>query len=69
MLWPMAAAACLTLALVITAFDESEMRAQAEALGCAGFFRKSSPGTDIIDAIRLATQSHTLVLDRRTDSP
>ena len=42
--------------IFITAFDDPEMRAQAEALGCAGFFRKSSPGTDIIEAIRRATQ-------------
>ena len=42
--------------IFITAFDDPEMRAKAEALGCAGFFRKTSPGTEIIEAIRRATQ-------------
>ena len=41
--------------IFITAFDDPEMRAQAEALGCAGFFRKSTPGVEIIEAIRRAT--------------
>ena len=30
--------------IFITAFDDPEMRAQAMALGCAGYFRKSTPG-------------------------
>ena len=42
--------------IFITAFDDPELRAQAEALGCAGCFRKSSPGAEIIQAIRRATQ-------------
>ena len=41
--------------IFITAFDEPEMRAQAEALGCAGFFRKTTSGVEIIEAIRRAT--------------
>ena len=45
--------------IFITAFDDPEMRAQAEALGCAGFFRKSSPGTEIIEAIRRAMHART----------
>ena len=45
--------------IFITAFDNPEMRAQAEALGCAGFFRKSSPGTEIIEAIRRAMHART----------
>ena len=40
--------------IFITAFDDPEMRAQAEALGCAGFFRKTTPGVEIIEAIRRA---------------
>ena len=41
--------------IFITALDGPEMRAQAEALGCAGFFRKTTPGVEIIEAIRRAT--------------
>ena len=41
--------------IFITAFDDPEIRAQAEALGCAGFFRKSTPGVEIVEAIRKAT--------------
>ena len=44
--------------IFITAFDDPEMRAQAEALGCAGFFRKTTPGVEIIEAIRRATLLH-----------
>ena len=44
--------------IFITAFDDPEMRAQADALGCAGFFRKNSPGAEIIEAIRRATQAN-----------
>ena len=40
--------------IFITAFDDPEIRAQAEALGCAGFFRKTTPGIEIIEAIRRA---------------
>jgi FixJ family two-component response regulator len=38
--------------IFITAHDDPKVRAEAEGLGCAGFFGKSSPGTEIIDAIR-----------------
>ena len=41
--------------IFITAFDDPEIRAQAEALSCAGFFRKSTPGVEIVEAIRRAT--------------
>ena len=43
--------------IFITAFDEPDIRAQAEALGSAGFFRKSTPGVEIIEAIRRATRA------------
>jgi len=42
--------------IFIAALDEPAVRAKAEALGCAAFFRKSSPGTDIIEAISRATR-------------
>ena len=41
--------------IFISALNDPVARAQAEALGCAGFFSKSTPGTDIIAAIRRAT--------------
>lgn len=44
--------------MFITAFDDPEICAQATALGCAGFFRKTSPGANIIDAIRRVTRGH-----------
>ena len=47
-----------TPVIFITAFDDPEMRAQAEALGCAGFFHKTTPGVEIIEAIRRATLLH-----------
>lgn len=42
--------------IFITAVDEPAARARAEALGCAGFFLKSTPGAGIVDAIRRATR-------------
>lgn len=41
--------------IFISALNDPAARAQAEALGCAGFFSKSTPGADIIAAIRRAT--------------
>jgi len=37
--------------IFITAFDDPEMLAQAKALGCAGYFHKTTPGVEIIEAI------------------
>jgi FixJ family two-component response regulator len=53
----LAAAEDLTPVIFITAQDEPEVRAQAEAAGCAGFFRKTDSGTDVLAAIRRASQS------------
>jgi FixJ family two-component response regulator len=44
-----------TPVVFITAHDDPEVRAQAEASGCAGFFRKTDSGTDVLAAIRRAT--------------
>ena len=44
-----------TPVVFITAHDDPEVRAQAEALGCAGFLRKSDPGAEVLAAIRRAT--------------
>lgn len=40
-----------TPVVFITAHDDPAVRAEAEASGCAGFFRKTDPGTLILDAI------------------
>ena len=41
-----------TPVIFITAHDDPEVRAQAEASGCAGYFRKMDPGADVLAAIR-----------------
>jgi len=51
----LAAVQDVTPVVFITAFDDPELRAQAEASGCAGFFRKSDAGSDVLAAIRRAT--------------
>jgi FixJ family two-component response regulator len=41
-----------TPVIFITAHDEPEVRAQALATGCAGYFRKTDPGEQVLEAIR-----------------
>ena len=41
-----------TPVIFITAHNDPEMRAQAEASVCAGYFRKMDSGVDILAAIR-----------------
>jgi FixJ family two-component response regulator len=43
--------------IFITASEDPDMRAQAEAMGCAAFFSKTSPGAEIIEAVRRAASS------------
>ena len=38
--------------IFITAHDDPEARAGAEAAGCAAYFLKTDSGTEVIDAIR-----------------
>jgi len=38
--------------IYITAHDDPETRASAEATGCAAYFRKNASGADVIDTIR-----------------
>ena len=38
--------------ICITALDDPEVRAGAEAAGCAAFFRKTESGTTVLEAIR-----------------
>jgi FixJ family two-component response regulator len=45
-----------TPVVFITANDDPEVRVLAEASGCAGFFRKTDPGTDVLAAIRRVTR-------------
>ncbi|MCM3872032.1 MAG: response regulator [Pyrinomonadaceae bacterium] len=44
-----------TPVIFITAYDDPDVCAQARASGCAGLFRKTDSGTDVLAAIRLAT--------------
>jgi FixJ family two-component response regulator len=46
-----------TPVIFITAYDEPGQRAEAIQGGCAGFFRKSDPGSMIVSAIRSAAPS------------
>jgi FixJ family two-component response regulator len=41
-----------TPVIFITAHDDAETRSEAEALGCAAFFRKTDSGGDVLEAIR-----------------
>ena len=41
-----------TPVIFITAHDDPEVRAQAEASDCAGYFRKTDSGADVLAAIR-----------------
>ena len=43
-----------TPVIFITAHDDPEARLEAEASGCAGFFRKTDSGTEVLAAIRRA---------------
>ena len=43
-----------TPVIFITAHDEPEVRAQATASACAGYFRKTDSGADVLAAIRRA---------------
>jgi FixJ family two-component response regulator len=40
--------------IYITAHDDPESRAEAQAAGCAAYFRKTDPGADVLNAIRRA---------------
>ena len=44
-----------TPVVFITAHDDPEVRAQVEASGCAGYFRKTDSGASVLAAIRRAT--------------
>ena len=41
-----------TPVIFITAQEDSDLRAQAEAAGCVAFFRKSDSGAEVLETIR-----------------
>lgn len=41
-----------TPVIFITAQDDDNLRAEAEAAGCSAFFRKTDAGSEVLDAIR-----------------
>ena len=41
--------------IYITAHDDPETRASAEAAGCAAYFRKNDSGADVLETIRRLT--------------
>ena len=43
-----------TPVVIITAHDDPRVRQQAEASGCAGYFRKTDPGEAVLEAITKA---------------
>lgn len=43
--------------IFITAHDGPEVRAEAEAAGCAGYFRKTDPGALVLETIRKAVNA------------
>jgi len=45
----------LTPVVYITAFDDPRAREQAIAMGCAGYFRKTDAGLDILDTVKRLT--------------
>jgi DNA-binding NarL/FixJ family response regulator len=44
-----------TPVIFITAHDDPESRAGAEAVGCAAYFHKTDPGSKVLDVIRRVT--------------
>jgi FixJ family two-component response regulator len=43
-----------TPVIFITAYDDPQVRSQAQAFGCAGYFRKTDSSADVLAAIRHA---------------
>ena len=45
-----------TPVVYITAFDDPRAKVEAVELGCAGFFRKTDAGTEILEIVRRLTE-------------
>jgi FixJ family two-component response regulator len=58
-----------TPVIFITAHDDPEVRAEALAAGCAGYFRKNEPGEVVIAAILRATQREAASAPSRVTKP
>jgi FixJ family two-component response regulator len=58
-----------TPVIFITAQDEPEQRAAAEASGCAGYFRKTDPGSEILNLIRHTLQAAEPGSHKTPESP
>jgi FixJ family two-component response regulator len=43
-----------TPVIFVTELDNPQIKAQAKASGCAGYFSKTDPGTELISALRCA---------------
>lgn len=54
-----------TPVIFITAHDDPEARAQAEASGCAGYFRKMDSGAGVLAAIRHTISVEDFERDRK----
>ena len=48
----LAAAGTAAPVIFITAYDDPQAREQAYAAGCAGYFRKTDSGSEVLEAIR-----------------
>jgi len=48
----LAAQGVYTPIIFVTAHDGAEARAGAEAVGCAAYFRKTDPGSAVLEVIR-----------------
>lgn len=46
-----------TPVVYLTAFDDPLVRAQADNLGCSGYFRKTDAGRDIVATVRRVTST------------
>jgi FixJ family two-component response regulator len=57
-----------TPVIFITGHDDPEARAEAEAQGCAAFFRKNDSGGDVLQAIRALAPSNRTPGDFQTTS-
>ena len=58
----------LTPVIFITAHDDPEVRAQALASGCRGFFKKTDPAHVVLDSIRRAVGIEPKSPENRKDS-
>jgi FixJ family two-component response regulator len=54
--------------IFITAHDDPQVRAQAEASACAGYFRKTNSGADVLAAIRRVTGEADSERDREEEN-